>query len=94
MPVLVGVLGFPVHVATATSHYVLMFMSGAGAITHLAQGSYRVGHGLRRTLALSAGVVAGAQLGARLSLRASGPLIQRVLALALLALGLRLAIAA
>src|SRR5579862_312073 len=51
VPLLVGVLGFPVHVATATSHYVLMFMSGAGALTHLAQGSYHVGHGLRRTLA-------------------------------------------
>jgi hypothetical protein len=94
VPLLVGVLGFPVHVATATSHYVLMFMSGAGAITHVVQGSYHVGHGLRRTLALSAGVVVGAQLGARLSLRTSGPVIQRVLAIALLALGVRLAIGA
>jgi uncharacterized membrane protein YfcA len=93
VPLLVGVLGFPVHIATATSHFILVFMSGAGAITHLAQGSYHVGHGLRRTLALSAGVIVGAQVGARMSLRTSGPMIQRLLAVALFALGIRLAIA-
>jgi uncharacterized protein len=92
VPLLVEALGFPIHIATATSHFVLVFMSGTGAVTHLLQGSYRVGHGLRRTLALSVGVIAGAQLGARISLRTSGPVIQRVLAVALLALGLRLAI--
>jgi len=93
VPLLVQLLGFPVHVATATSHFVLVFMSGTGAVTHLLQGSYRVGDGLRRTLALSAGVVVGAQLGARISLRTSGPLIQRLLAVALIGLGVRLAIA-
>ena len=65
-------------------------MSGAATITHIAQGSYHAGHGLRGTVALSAGVVAGAQLGARASLRLSGPLIQRLLAVALLALVMRL----
>jgi uncharacterized membrane protein YfcA len=93
VPLLVQALGFPVHIATATSHFVLVFMSGTGAATHLIQGSYRVGHGLRRTLALSAGVIAGAQLGARVSLRMSGPLIQRLLAIALVALGARLLVA-
>jgi uncharacterized membrane protein YfcA len=92
VPLLIQVLGFPMHVATATSHFILVFMSGAGALTHLLQGSYHVGHGLRRTLALSLGVVGGAQLGAHLSLRTSGPLIQRLLACGLLALGVRLAI--
>jgi len=92
VPLMVEALGFPVHVATATSHFVLVFMSGTGALTHLLQGSYRVGDGLRRTLALGAGVVLGAQLGARLSLRLSGPVIQRLLALVLVAVGIRLAI--
>jgi uncharacterized protein len=92
VPLLVQALGFPVHVATATSHFVLVFMSGTGAITHLLQGSYRVGHGLLRTAALSVGVVAGAQLGARISLRTSGPMIQRILSVALIALGVRLMI--
>ena len=92
VPLLVQALGFPVHIATATSHFVLAAMTGAATITHIAQGSYHPGHGLRRTLALSAGVVAGAQLGARASLRLSGPLIQRLLAVALFALAVRLAI--
>jgi uncharacterized protein len=90
VPLLVQALGFPVHIATATSHFVLVLMSGAATVTHLAQGSYHVGHGLRRTLALSVGVIAGAQLGARVSLRLSGPLIQRLLAVALVLLAIRL----
>ena len=90
VPLLVQALGFPVHVATATSHFVLVFMSGTGTVTHFLQGSYRTGHGLRRTLALSAGVVAGAQLGAHVSLRMSGTQIQRLLALALVALSVAL----
>ena len=92
VPLLTQALGFPVHIATATSHFVLVFMSGTGSITHLLQGSYHVGHGLRRTAALSVGVVAGAQLGARISLRTSGPMIQRLLASALIVLGIRLLI--
>jgi hypothetical protein len=65
-------------------------MTGAATVTHLVQGSYHVGHGLRRTFALSVGVIAGAQLGARVSLRLSGPLIQRLLAVALVVLAFRL----
>lgn len=91
-PLLVQALGFPVHIATATSHFVLVVMSGTATSTHLVQGSYHVGHGLRRTLALSAGVIAGAQLGAHISQRLSGIVIQRLLAAALLALSLRLSI--
>ena len=90
VPLLVQALGFPVHIATATSHFVLVLMSGAATVTHLAQGSYHVGHGLRRTLALSVGVIGGAQVGARVSLRLSGPLIQRLLAVALVVLAFRL----
>lgn len=46
--------------------------------------------GLRRAAALSVGVVFGAQLGALLSQRLSGTVIQRLLAVGLLLLGLRL----
>ena len=91
VPLMIQALGFPVHIATATSHFVLAIMSGAASVTHLVQGSYRVGHGLRRSVALSAGVIVGAQVGARVSLRLSGRLIQHLLAAALLVLALRLA---
>jgi uncharacterized membrane protein YfcA len=90
VPLLVGVLGFPTHIATATSHFVLVFIAGAGSATHLAGGSLTVGHGLRRALALSVGVLPGAQVGARLSQRFSGPTIRRLLGFALLALAVRL----
>ena len=92
VPLLVQLLGFPVHIAMATSHFVLAVMSGAATVTHAVQGSYRVGHGLRRSVALSAGVIVGAQVGARLSLRLSGRRIQHLLAAALIVLALRLAL--
>ncbi len=94
VPLLVGALGFPVHIATATSHFVLVFMSGAATLTHLVDGSYHVGTGLRRTLALSMGVIPGAQLGAHLSSRVSGRVITTVLSVTLVALAVRLGIAA
>jgi uncharacterized membrane protein YfcA len=92
VPLLVGTLGFPMHIATATSHFVLVFMAGAGSITHLVAGSLTVGHGLRRAAALSVGVLPGAQLGARASRRMSGPSIRRVLGVALAVLAIRLLI--
>ncbi len=94
VPLLVRALGFPVHLATATSHFVLAIMAGAGTATHIGLGSFSHGEGVRRTLSLSAGVVAGAQFGAHVSLRLRGAVIQWLLALALLALAARLLLAA
>jgi len=94
VPLLVRALGFPTHLATATSHFVLAIMAGAGTITHITLGSFAHRHGVRRAAALSIGVVAGAQLGARLSLRLRGQMIQWLLAAALLALSARLLYAA
>ncbi len=90
VPLLVGALGFPTHVATATSHFVLVFMSGAGSVTHLLTGAFAHGTGLRRAAALSVGVLPGAQLGARLSQHLTGPSIRRILGVALLVLAVRL----
>lgn len=94
VPILVAGLGFPTHIATATSHFVLAQMSGAAVVTHVAQGSYGVGHGLRRSIVLGVGVAAGAQVGARLSPRVSGVAIERLLAVALALVAVRLAFAA
>jgi uncharacterized protein len=90
VPLLVAVLGFPTHVATATSHFVLAIMALAATITHVLAGTFHHGAGLRRAAALSVGVVFGAQLGARASQRLSGRVIQRLLGVGLLLLGLRL----
>lgn len=90
VPLLVRALGFPTHVATATSHFVLAIMAGTGTLTHVALGGLHHGHGLRRATCLSIGVVAGAQLGAHVSLRLRGAVIQWLLGAALLALAARL----
>lgn len=89
VPLLVRALGFPVHVATATSHLVLANMAGVGTITHIATGSFHSG-GVHRSVALSIGVVGGAQAGAWLSRRTRGVVIQRLLAVALAVLAVRL----
>jgi uncharacterized membrane protein YfcA len=93
VPLLVGTLGFPTHVATATSHFVLVFISGTASLTHLLGGVLTAGTGLRRALALSLGVLPGAQLGARLSQRLPGPTIRRILGISLIALAARLLVA-
>ncbi len=90
VPLLVRALGFPTHLATATSHFVLSIMAGTGTITHVVLHSFAHGHGIRRTIALSVGVVGGAQLGAHISLRLRGAIIQWLLAGSLLALAARL----
>lgn len=90
VPLLVTLLGFPTHIATATSHFVLAWMALVATLTHVVIGTFSGGLGLRRAAALSVGVVFGAQLGALLSKRLSGTVIQRLLAVGLLALGVRL----
>ena len=91
VPALVHLMDFPVHFATATSHFVLAGMSLSGTVVHLATGAFAVG--ARRTLCLAAGALVGAQLGARLSARIHGVWIIRGLAIALGLAGIRLLIA-
>jgi uncharacterized membrane protein YfcA len=88
VPVLTNVLHFPVHVATATSHFTLVVMTLTGSFVHLFTGTLR--QTVWRAIPLAVGVVAGAQLGARLSSRIRGPWIIRALALALGLAGIRL----
>lgn len=92
VPLLVQALGFPVHVATATSHFVLANMAAVGTITHITAGSFDSGTTVALTLELSAGVVVGAQVGAILSRRVGGRAIRRLLACALIVLAARLAL--
>ena len=90
VPVLVYLLEFPLHVATATSQFMLLIMSSVGSASHLLAGSFVHGH--RRTLFLGLGVVVGAQVGARLSQHLSGRSISFILAAGLVVIGIRLAI--
>lgn len=92
VPALVHLLDFPPHIATATSHFVLAVMALTGTLVHIATGAFH--HGVRRTIALSLGVLPGAQVGAWLSQRVRGEWIMRGLAIALGLVGLRLLLSA
>jgi uncharacterized membrane protein YfcA len=91
VPALTQLLGFPTHIATATSHFVVA-ITAFGAVTfHAVKGAFS--EGIRRAAVLSAGAVIGAQFGARLSQRVSGTWIIRLLAVGLATVGVRLLIA-
>ena len=87
VPILTYLLGFPVHVATATSHFLLAIMAFAGSAVHVVNGAFA--RGVHRTVSLAAGALVGAQVGARLSNRIRAVWIMRSLALALAVLGVR-----
>jgi hypothetical protein len=88
VPALVHLLRFPVHIATATSLFILTITAFAGSATHVAAGLFH--HGVRRAVLLSIGAILGAQAGAWLSHRLRGDWIIRSLALALALVGFRL----
>lgn len=90
VPALTQILCFPVHIATATSHFVVGITTFSAVITHIFTGAYA--HGVRRALVLSAGAIIGAQFGARLSQRVHGVLVVRLLAGGLAIVAIRLLI--
>jgi uncharacterized membrane protein YfcA len=94
VPALVQLLNFPVHIATATSHFILAIMSLVSVIVHAINGTYNDTHILRMVIGLSIGAIAGAQFGAYLSHKIKSNIIVRALAICLGLVGLRLLIGA
>lgn len=92
VPALVNLLNFPIHIATATSHFILVIASFTGSVIHLVNGD--LAPGIYQIIALSIGVIFGAQLGAKLSKKIHGKWIIRSLAIALLMVGIRIFIMA
>jgi len=91
VPALTQVLGFPAHIATATSHFMVAITTLAAVITHIVSDTF--GGDIGRAVVLSAGAVIGAQFGARLSQRVTGKLIVRLLGIGLAIVALRLLVA-
>jgi uncharacterized membrane protein YfcA len=92
VPALSNLLYFPVHMATATSHFVLFFTTAAGTVAHAIDGT--LWPGLDKAIWLSVGVIPGAQIGAKLSQRLKGAWIIRGLAMALAIVGVRIVLLA
>jgi uncharacterized membrane protein YfcA len=86
VPAMIYFLGFPVHIATATSHFVLAGSSFFGSISHLAAGHVLI----LPAIIVGGAAIPGALIGAAISHRLKGRLIIRLLAVVLAFLGLRL----
>lgn len=91
VPALTTLLDFPIHIATATSHFILAIMALAGTAVHIFQGNLK--HVWPITLSIGFGVLSGAQLGAYFSDKIHSKWILRALAFALLIVGIRLLLA-
>ena len=86
VPALIHLLGFPAHLATATSHFILVITAVIGTGTHLALGHVLFGP----AILMGIGVIAGAQVGASMGRRLKGSLLIRLLSLALIVVAARL----
>jgi uncharacterized membrane protein YfcA len=92
VPAMVHLLGFPVHVATATSHFILALTALTGTGVHFAQTDMMAG--INRIVGLGIGAVVGAQVGAAISTRIHGNWIIRGLAVVLGLVGIRVLVLA
>jgi len=89
VPALTALLNFPIHLATATSHFILAVMALAGTVVHIFQGTLKASDWLT-IIYIGIGVTVGAQFGAYYSHHVRPRWIVRALAVALLLVGLRL----
>ena len=87
---LVYALYFPLHVATATTQFMLMIISLSWSSAHFIASGFE--HGIFRTLFLGGGVLISTQIGAQLSQRDTGTIISWIMAGGLLLIGIRLVI--
>lgn len=94
VPVMSEVLRFPVHIATATSQFTLAIMAMVSVFVHIFIGDYSADGILPMVAALICGVIPGSLLGARISQKLKGQIIIRVLAVALILVGIRIIISA
>ncbi|MBI4296941.1 MAG: sulfite exporter TauE/SafE family protein [Chloroflexi bacterium] len=87
VPALALLLRVPARVATATSHFVLVFTSLTAVLVHIFTGQFH--EGWRRAGLLGLGALLGAQIGVYLANRVNPRLIMLILSLGLAAAGIR-----
>ena len=83
VPAMLVILGIGIYRAAATSQLILMITSVAGVLTHVALGHPDYFY----AIALSAGAFVGAQIGARMSKSTKEAILNKMLSIALMAIG-------
>jgi len=86
VPILHLTMNFPMHVAVATSMFIMIFTSVSGAATHFSLGNVDVGY----AFFLCIGVVLGAQFGAYFSKKMSGKHLRRMFGVILFLVSVRM----
>lgn len=92
VPAMTEWLGFPVHIATATSHFILAIMTIVSVTVHFFEGSYDDPETLKMIGALAIGIIPGAIIGAKISGKVKGKIIIRLLSISLVVVGIRILI--
>lgn len=90
VPAMTNWLKFPVHIATATSHFILAIMATVTVITHAYKGTYNDPVVLNMVIFLAMGVIPGAQIGAYYSHKLKSNVIIKALAFCLALVGARI----
>ena len=86
VPILMGVVGLPMHLAVATSMLTMIFTSISGVATHILLGDVLFEY----AAPLVVGIVIGAQLGARTAKRLRSASLERVFAVVVFVIGVLL----
>ncbi len=77
VPVLIVLMGFPMHAAVATSMFIMMFTATAGTAFNVVLGSVN----LYFALALGVGMLVGGQIGSRLACRVNAVQLKQIFGL-------------
>lgn len=86
VPILHFALCFPMHLAVATSAFIMIFTSLSGVATHIYLGNVQFDY----SLLLSVGVILGAQIGAYAAKRTSSKNLRRIFGFVLVIISLRM----
>ncbi|WP_164216589.1 sulfite exporter TauE/SafE family protein [Virgibacillus sp. YIM 98842] len=86
VPVLILLFGFPIHIATATSMFMIVFVSMIGASTHIALGHVAWEY----VFFFIPGAWVGGKLGALVNQRLPGNTLEWVLRILLVVIGIRM----
>ncbi|MBT3352504.1 MAG: sulfite exporter TauE/SafE family protein [Nitrospinaceae bacterium] len=87
VPLLIQVLRIPVHIATATSQFILLTGTTVAVVTHFFQGNLHTMGDI--IIPLSIGVVGGAQIGAKLSGKLKSTTLTRIFVVLLSLISIR-----